>query len=86
MKMMIYHSNGGVFMAKNQREMVLDYIKQFGSITSYDAYVDLGIVCLPKRISELKKDGHTFNVKVEKSKNRYGKPVSYNRYSLKVVS
>lgn len=73
-------------MAKNQREQVLDYIKDYGSITSFDAFVDLGIVCLPKRISELKREGHTFNIKVEKSKNRYGKPVSYNRYSLKVVS
>lgn len=73
-------------MAKNQREQVLDYIKDYGSITSFDAFIDLGIVCLPKRISELKREGHTFNIKVEKTKNRYGKPVSYNRYSLKVVS
>ena len=73
-------------MVKNQREQVLDYIREFGSITSFDAFVDLGIVCLPKRISELKRDGYTFDIKIEKSKNRYGKPVSYNRYSLKAVS
>lgn len=73
-------------MAKNQREQVLDYIREFGSITSFDAFVDLGIVCLPKRISELKRDGYTFDIKIEKSRNRYGKLVFYNRYSLKVVS
>lgn len=73
-------------MVKNQREQVLDYIREFGSITSFDAFVDLGIVCLPKRISELKRDGYTFDIKIEKSKNRYGKLVFYNRYSLKVVS
>lgn len=73
-------------MAKNQREMVLEYIKQYGSITTWDAYKDLGIACLPKRISELKDDGYLFKVKTETSKNRYGKPVSYCRYSLKAVS
>ena len=73
-------------MAKNQREQVLDYIRDFGSITSFDAFIDLGIACLPKRISELKRDGYTFNDKFEKSRNRYGKLVSYKRYSLKEVN
>lgn len=73
-------------MAKNQREQVLDYIRDFGSITSFDAFIDLGIACWPKRISELKRDGYTFNDKFEKSRNRYGKLVSYKRYSLKEVS
>lgn len=29
-------------MKANQKQRILDYIKQFGSITSKDAYVDLG--------------------------------------------
>ena len=38
----------------NQRQMVLQYIKDFGSITSYQAYIDLGITQLATRIKELK--------------------------------
>lgn len=66
----------------NQRKRIIEYIKEFGSITTYDAFKELGCVCLPKRISELKDEGYLFDVKVETSKNKYGEPVNYNRYSL----
>lgn len=66
----------------NQRNRIIAYIKEFGSITTYDAFNDLGCVCLPKRISELKDEGYLFDIKVETAKNRYGEPVNYNRYSL----
>lgn len=67
---------------QNQRKRIIDYIRQYGSITTYNAFKDLGIACLPKRISELKEEGYVFNIVVETSKNRYGEPVNYNRYSL----
>lgn len=70
-------------MAKqNQRKRIIAYIKEFGSITTYEAFNDIGVACLPKRISELKKEGYVFDVQAEKSKNRYGEPVNYNRYSF----
>lgn len=67
----------------NQRKRVIAYIKEFGSITTYEAFSELGCVCLPKRISELKKEGYLFDTKAEATVNRYGDIVSYNRYSLR---
>ena len=66
----------------NQRQMILDYISLHGSITVRDAVIDLGINALPKRISELKKNGYHIAVKHEKGKNRYGKTVPYIRYYI----
>ena len=40
-----------------QRQRVLDYIRDFGSITSYEANKDLGVTRLASRIAELKKMG-----------------------------
>ena len=67
----------------NQRELVLKYIEDFGSITSYDAVKDLGIIELPKRVSELRKLGFDIVGTQEKSINRYGKPCHYHRYTLR---
>ena len=40
-----------------QSDRVLDYIKEFGSITQLDAIRDLGIMRLASRVSDLKKSG-----------------------------
>ena len=66
----------------NQREMILDYIKNFGSITSYEAYIDLGITQLATRIKELKEQGFHFNYEWITKKNRYGKNVNFKKYKL----
>ena len=65
-----------------QKELVLQYIKDFGSITPMQAFSDLGITKLATRISEMRKDGMQFKIQAEKGKNRYGKPTRYARYSL----
>ena len=65
-----------------QREQILEYIKQFGSVTPLQAFADLGITKLATRISEMKRDGvkiHTESVKV---KNRFGRNVIFAKYSL----
>lgn len=41
-----------------QQIRVLEYIAEHGSITSKAAYDDLGIVSLPKRVSELRRLGY----------------------------
>lgn len=66
-----------------QEERVLEYIQEFGSITTWDAFADLGITRLSAKIFDLDKDGYRFDRKVECSVNRYGKPVHYTRYSLR---
>lgn len=65
-----------------QREAILEYIKEFGSITPYQAFADLGITKLATRISEMRKDGMRFKIETVSVKNRYGKTVSYAKYSF----
>lgn len=67
----------------NQADRIMKYIHEFGSITSLDAFRDLGITRLSARIHELRESGVEFDMTREKAKNRYGENVSYNRYSLK---
>lgn len=65
-----------------QKEMIVKYINDFGSISTYEAFVDLGIARLASRISDLKNDGLKIDRETVKSKNRYGKKVHYARYRI----
>lgn len=51
---------------KTQCERILDYISDFGSITSMEAMQDLGCMRLASRICDLKKQGYSFITKPEK--------------------
>ena len=66
----------------NQRDRVIEYINEFGSITALEAVRDLGILQLSARLCELEKRGYRFDKKQESSLNRYGEKVYYTRYSL----
>ena len=66
----------------SQKELILKYIKDFGYITSFQAYADLGITQLATRIKELKAKGYEFKTEDVKTKNRYGKPSHYYKYYL----
>ena len=65
-----------------QKEMILKYINDFGSITSFQAYADLGVTQLGTRIRELKEKGYVFKTVPQKANNRYGKPVHFVKYYL----
>lgn len=65
-----------------QGEKIIAYIKEFGSITAFDAYTDLGIMRLASRIHDLTEQGYDFKRETVKSKNRYGETIHYTRYSL----
>ena len=66
-----------------QKELIVKYITDFGSITPMQAYFDLGITKLATRISEMRnKDGMHFKIEMVKSKTRYGKPTRYAKYSF----
>ena len=71
-------------MKKTQKERILDYMKEFGSITSLEAYSELGITQLGARLDQLKREGYMFSTETEKGKNRYGENVKYKRYRLVV--
>lgn len=69
-------------MKINQRQRIINYIREFGSITSKDAYNDLGITQLATRIKELKELGYEFRTEWESNKNRFGEKTDYKRYYL----
>lgn len=66
-----------------QCEMIIKFINDFGSITTMQAFSELGITRLASRIHDLQCNGYEFNREIVKSKNRYGEPVHFLRYSLK---
>lgn len=65
-----------------QKQRVIDYINKFGSISSWEAYSDLGITQLGARIDQLKKEGYNFKTEWESSKNKFGDKTEYKRYYL----
>ncbi len=65
-----------------QCEKILDYMQRFGSITSAEAMLDLGVYRLAARISDLKDEGHGIRDVMETGKNRFGEKTSYKRYFL----
>lgn len=66
-----------------QGDRIIEYIKTFGSITTLQAFTDLGVTRLASRIHDLRRDGYEFETEFVSSKNRYGEVVSYKKYRLK---
>ena len=69
-------------MKKSQKERILDYMNEFGSISSWEAFRDLGITRLAARASDIEADGIVLNHEREATTNRYGEKVYYTRYSI----
>ena len=65
-----------------QKERIIKYLQDFGSITPLEAMRDLGIMRLAARISELVRAGWKIIRETESSKNRYGQTTRYARYRL----
>ena len=71
-------------MRINQRTRVRKYMEDFGGITSFEAYRELGITQLGARIHELKHiDGLAISYRWEQENNRYGETINYKRYFIK---
>ena len=69
-------------MKITQKDRIINYIREFGSISSWEAYKDLGITQLGARIDQLKKEGYEFRTAWESNTNRFGKKTEYKRYYL----
>lgn len=68
---------------QNQKQLVLDYMKSYGSIEPMQALRDLGVYRLASRISDLRKDGHNIRKEMQSQISRItGRTVSYAKYSL----
>lgn len=71
-------------MAKRtQADRVLAYIQTFGSITTLQAFRDLGVTRLSARIFELRDRGIIIDSTSITSKNRYGENCTYAKYFLR---
>ena len=69
-------------MKISQKDRIINYIRQFNSISTWEAYADLGITQLRARIDQLKKEGFKFRTEWESNTNRFGEKIEYKRYYL----
>ena len=69
-----------------QCDRVLNYIRACGSISSLEAFQDLGITQVAARIHELKRKGYEFEDEWEDRVNRFDDPVRFKRYRMKGAS
>ncbi len=65
-----------------QCEKILRHIAERGSITTWEAMRDLGVMRLASRVCELRKTGHPIVAERVESVNRWGEKVHFNRYRL----
>lgn len=63
------------------RERVLQYIKDFGSITTYEAFIELGCSRLSEYIRQLRKE-YVIADEWIATTNRYGEKVKFKKYWL----
>jgi hypothetical protein len=67
-----------------QAERILDYMEEFGSITQFEAFKDLGVMRLASRISDIRKKGIPIQSEIITVKNRFNEDCYIKRYSLVV--
>lgn len=61
------------------RERVLNYIKDFGSITTFEAFTELGCTRLSEYIRQIRMEYNVVDEWVSTT-NRYGEKVQYKKY------
>ena len=62
--------------------MIINHLKEYGSITQLEALRDYGCMRLASRISDLRKTGIKIIRLTETSRNRYGQKIRYARYIM----
>ena len=78
----MHFTNGGADVT--QHEEIIKFMQEYGSISPMEAFAELGITKLATRISELIRGGCEIRKTRITKKNRYGRTVTYMRYSLEV--
>ncbi len=66
------------------KERVLNYIRDFGSITTFQAFTDLGCTRLSEYIRQLRLE-YDIDDEWQKTLNRYGDKVEYKKYFFRKV-
>ena len=67
-----------------QCERILKYMEDFGSISTMQAFADLGITRLASRVHDIKQMGIPIDTKIVKTKNRYNESTHYAVYTKAV--
>ena len=76
---------GGHELRPTQRDEVLNYMNQFGSISTFEAYTELGVTQLGARIKELENNGLVIGrERKARLSARTGKKVRYVEYFIQV--
>lgn len=66
----------------NQNDLVLAWLRAYGSISTMEAFQFLGITRLSARIYDLTQEGYCFKRDSVCSQNRLGDKVRFTRYSI----
>ena len=74
---------GGHIQKHTQKEEVLAYMRDYGSITTFEAYTELGVTQLGARIKELENTGWQIGrIRKARVSGRTGKTVRYVEYFI----
>jgi hypothetical protein len=57
-------------------------MKQFGSISTLEAFRDLSVARLASRIHDLRSMGYNIESEIKSSKNRFGEKTYFKEYRL----
>ena len=69
-------------MKTTQCQRILAYMDEFGSISTLEAFRDLGVARLASRIHDLKGMGFNIKDEIKTSKNRFGETTHFKAYRL----
>ena len=65
-----------------QCDRIIMYMQEYGSISTLEAFNDLGVARLASRIHDLRSKGYKIKSETKTSKNRFGETTSYKVYRL----
>ncbi len=65
-----------------QTEMILNHLREHGSITALEAQQKYGIMRLSARIADLREQGYSISTNKKSSRNRWGTMTTYANYTL----
>lgn len=65
-----------------QTDRILQYMRDFGSISQLDALREFSCMRLASRITDLKRQGHRITSETVKGRNKYGEATHYSVYRL----
>ena len=65
-----------------QCDRIVMYMQEYGSISTLEAFNDLGVARLASRIHDLKDRGYDIKSETKTGKNRFGETTSYKVYRL----